>query len=106
MHEVERLLAYDNADHFEFSTSNWARILYDFAVENRNREIPQDDLLKALVPFYHARLLSYVNRTLQMDTREAEEYLENISRTFQQEKYYLIQRWDAKANMTHERLFT
>ena len=56
--------------------------------------------------FYHARLLSYVNRTLQMDTREAEEYLENISRTFQREKYYLIQRWDAKANMAHERLFT
>jgi glycosyltransferase involved in cell wall biosynthesis len=106
MHEVERLAGYDSADHFEFSTTNWARILFDFAVENRNHEIPQDDLLKALVPFYHARLLSYVNRTLQMDTREAEEYLENISRTFQREKYYLIQRWDAKANMAHERLFT
>lgn len=106
MHEVEKLFEFDNAEHFEFSTANWARILFDFAVANRNGEIPQDELLKALVPFYHARLLSYVNRTLQMDTREAEEYLENISRTFQREKYYLIQRWDAKANHIRERLFT
>ena len=62
--------------------------------------------MKSLVPFYHARILSYVNRTLQMDTREAEEYLENISRTFQHEKYYLIQRWDATRSQNHGRLFS
>ena len=106
MHEVERLEGFDNADHFEFTTADWARIIFDFAVANRNGDIPQDDLVKSLVPFYHARLLSYVNRTLQMDTREAEEYLENISRTFQHEKYYLIQRWDGTQNQNHGRLFT
>ena len=73
---------------------------------NRNADLPQDQLLKALVPFYHARLLSYVNRTLPMDTREAEEYLENISRTFQREKPYLIKRWDNTANRKEERMFT
>ena len=73
---------------------------------NRNADLPQDQLLKALVPFYHARLLSYVNRTLPMDTREAEEYLENISRIFQKEKYYLVQRWDSTANRKAERIFT
>ena len=103
--EVDELVKTDSADHFSFTTSLWARILFDFVVANRNADIPQDQLLKALVPFYHARLLSYVNRTLQMDTREAEEYLENISRTFQKEKYYLIQRWDNTANRKAERMF-
>ena len=87
------------------STSLWARIVFDFAVANRNADIPQDQLLKAMVPFYHSRLLSYVNRTLDMDTREAEEYLENISRTFQKEKRYLIRRWDGTANRKAQRLF-
>ena len=26
--------------------------------------------------------------------REAEEYMENISRVFEEEKHYLVQRWD------------
>lgn len=104
--EVDDLVATDSADHFKFTTSLWARILFDFTVANRNADLPQDQLLKALVPFYHARLLSYVNRTLQMDTREAEEYLENISRIFQKEKYYLVQRWDNTANRKAERIFT
>ena len=29
-----------------------------------------------------------------MDTQEAEAYLEAISRVFEGEKYYLIERWD------------
>ena len=106
LHEVDKLMKFNDADHFEFGTASWSRILFDFAVANRDKEIPQDDLLKALVPFYHARLLSYVNRTLSMDTREAEEYLENISRIFQREKYYLVQRWDASANQKSNRLFS
>ena len=106
LHEVEKLSKFNAADQFSMNTRTWARILFDFAVANRNAEIPQDDLLKALVPFYHARLLSYVNRTLQMDTREAEEYLENITRTFQTEKYYLVERWDKTANRKEERLFS
>jgi len=104
--EVQELQIFDSADRFSMTTSLWARILFDFAVANRNAEIPQDQLLEALVPFYHARLLAYVNRTLEMDTHNAEEYLENISRTFQKEKHYLIQRWDSTANSKEERMFS
>ena len=56
-----------------------------------------EELLDSLVPFYHSRILSFVNHTLQMGTREAEEYLEEITRTFQAEKYYLRDRWDSEA---------
>ena len=29
-----------------------------------------------------------------MDSNEAEVYIENISRVFEEEKYYLLQRWE------------
>ncbi|MEJ2543592.1 MAG: hypothetical protein P8Y99_05945 [Calditrichaceae bacterium] len=54
--------------------------------------------MEALIPFYHSRVLSYVNKTKDMETREAEEYLENINRVFEAEKYYLMQRWNEQAN--------
>lgn len=106
LREVEQIATSADADHFHYPTSIWARILYDFAVANRNAEIEQDRLVAAMVPFYHSRILSFVNRTLEMDTRRAEEYLENITRTFQREKYYLIERWDATAGTNSQRLFT
>ena len=60
--------------------------------------------MAALVPFYHSRVLSYVNSTADAETREAEEYLENINRIFEAEKYYLLNRWDETANHKHSRL--
>ena len=37
--------------------------------------------------------------------REAEEYLENINRVFESEKYYLIERWRQGAEQDEKRLF-
>jgi hypothetical protein len=61
--------------------------------------------MEALIPFYHSRVLSFVNKTLQMDTQGAEEYLEEINRVFETEKYYLIQRWHESENSRSKRLF-
>ena len=36
---------------------------------------------------------------------EAEEYLENMSRVFEGEKYYLIKRWDADQKKLGQKLF-
>lgn len=86
-----------------FGTDLWARILFDFAVAHRNRTVPIEALIHALIPLYHGRVLAYFNRTRDMDTREAEEYLENISRTFEAEKPYLVERWNSTA-VNHPRL--
>jgi hypothetical protein len=47
-----------------------------------------------MVPFYHSRMLSYMNRTADMGTVECEEYLENIFRNYEQEKGFLIGSWE------------
>jgi hypothetical protein len=47
-----------------------------------------------MIPFYHSRILSFVNKTAQKDTKECEEYFESIMRVFEAEKSYLVERWD------------
>ncbi len=95
--EVKKYAKIKNKDQFYYSSSFWARLLFNFAIAYRNETVKRTDLLEALIPFYHSRVLSYVNRTKNMETRESEEYLENINRIFEEEKYYLLDRWDESA---------
>ncbi len=79
---------------FYYRSDLWARILFDFTIAYRTEIVERQKLLEALIPFYFSRTLSFVNKTSEMNTQEAELYLENINRVFEAEKYYLIQRWD------------
>ena len=93
------------ADAFVFDSSLWARIVFSFAVAYKNAtEDEREELMEALIPFYHSRVLSFVNKTKNHSAREAEEYLENIQRIFEGEKFYLIERWD-RAKSNNGRLF-
>ncbi len=79
---------------FYYPSDLWARILFNFAIAYRNNEIPREKVVDAMIPFYHSRILSFVNRTADMEIKECEEYFEGIVRVFENEKYYLIKRWD------------
>ncbi len=79
---------------FYYPSDLWARILFSFAIAYRNNEIPREKVVEAMIPFYHSRILSFVNRTTEMEIKECEEYFEGIVRVFEKEKYYLIKRWD------------
>jgi hypothetical protein len=58
-----------------------------------------------MIPLYHSRNLSFINRTEKASIKDAEEYLENVTRIFEKEKYYLIQRWDASVKRLGHKLF-
>jgi glycosyltransferase involved in cell wall biosynthesis len=92
--KVVQKLKKQNCEEFHYSTDVWAHILFDFAIAYRSSDFDRAELLNALMPFYYARTLSFVNKTRDMDSNEAEGYMENISRVFEEEKYYLVQRWD------------
>jgi glycosyltransferase involved in cell wall biosynthesis len=96
MMEVKKLKGIKEVEQFYYSSNLWARILFSFAVAYKNNEIDTDEILEALIPFYHSRVLSFVNRTKGLETRESEEYLENINRIFETEKYYLLERWNER----------
>jgi SAM-dependent methyltransferase len=107
--EYEHIRKYknvENKDSFYYPSSLWARILFNFAVAYHHaNEKDRDQYLEALIPFYHSRVLSFVNKTRNFDTRESEEYLENIVRVFEKEKYYLIERWDTTGDHLNRKIF-
>ncbi|MCD6569166.1 MAG: glycosyltransferase [Deltaproteobacteria bacterium] len=92
-------------DQFYYPSDLWARILFNFAIAYRNNELPREQAIEAMVPFYHSRILSFVNKTSHMGTKECEEYFESIVRVFEDEKYYLIKRWDEDQRKLGHKLF-
>lgn len=81
-------------DDFHYSSRLWVRILYNFAVAYRNKRNDRLEMIHSMIPLYYSRMLSYINRTLEMDTAQCEDYLENINRVYEAEKPYLVKRWD------------
>ena len=77
-----------------FPSDLWARTLFNFAIAYRNDKLPREDIVEAMIPLYHSRILSFVNKTRQKGTKECEEYFESIVRVFEGEKEYLMKRWD------------
>lgn len=78
---------------FEFPTVLWAKILYDFSVAYRNKVVPGDDLLGALLPLYYAKTLSFVLETQAMNNQQVEEFVEDQCLQFEKTKPYLLERW-------------
>ena len=68
-------------------------------------EVDNDKLIESMIPFYHSRVLSFANKTEKSSIKEAEEYLENVTRVFEKEKYYLVQRWDTAVKRLGSKLF-
>ena len=92
-------------DQFYYPSDLWARILFSFAIAYRNNEIPREQIIESMIPFYHSRILSFVNKTSHKDIKECEEYFESINRVFEDEKYYLIKRWDEDQKKLGHKLF-
>ena len=92
-------------ERFYYSSELWARILFNYAIAYRNNEIPKEMIIESMIPFYHSRILSFVNKTVHMDIKECEEYFENIVREFEEEKPYLIKRWNEEQKKLGNKLF-
>ncbi len=71
--QVEKIVS-QTKDRFYYPSELWVRILYDYAVAYRYEAVPRQALLDSLIPFYYSRMLSYINKTRDMETRECEEY--------------------------------
>lgn len=104
LHEIRKIKKMP-PEKLYYPSDLWARILFNFAIAYRNNEISHDEIVESMIPFYHSRILSFVNKTDRMDIKECEEYFESINRVFEKEKYYLIQRWDDAQRKLGHKLF-
>lgn len=105
MAQVVKLVEEPEKKSFFYHSDVWARILFSFAVAYKQEVIDHDHLMESLIPFYHSRVLSFVNKTHAFGTLETEEYLENIIRIFEREKFYLVTRWEETKNLHDKALF-
>ena len=84
--------------HFELPIELWVRSLFDFAVAYRNLidGLSSDQIIEALVPIYYAKIASFVNKTINLDSNQAEEVINEQCAVFEKLKPYLIERWTIK----------
>jgi hypothetical protein len=83
---------------FELPIELWVRSLFDFAVAYRNLTdgLSSDQIIEALVPIYYAKIASFVSKTLNLDSNQAEEVINEQCAVFEKLKPYLLERWTKK----------
>ena len=80
-------------EEFRFPDELWVRTIYDFAVGYRLRTIGRDHLMGALTPLYLAWVASFILSVRESRPREVATRIENLCKTYEAEKSYLISRW-------------
>jgi hypothetical protein len=78
---------------FDFPADLWAKVLFSYAVAYAKRVGNPDALLDSLVPLYYGKVYSYVLRTEEMSTQQAEEYIEDQCAVFEEARPFLDERW-------------
>lgn len=80
-------------EQFRMPDRLWARILYDFALGHRLRNISQDHLIRAMTPLYLAWVASYALELGAAGGKAAEQRLEQLAIAFEAAKPYVVSRW-------------
>ncbi len=96
--QVIRKLSKSEEKNFFIEIENWARILYDLAAAFHHWKGNRKLMVSLMTPLYFARVASFVNRTKNMTNEEAEAVVEEQAKIFEQNKDYLIKRWDEDVN--------
>lgn len=86
-------LSLQTQDHFHMPDALWTRIVYDFSLAHRLRNIHRAHLFGALTPLYLGWVASYAIEINRTGITAAEERVEQLARTYESEKPYLLSRW-------------
>jgi glycosyltransferase involved in cell wall biosynthesis len=83
-------------EHFLMPIEDWTRIVYDFASTFHKWKRDRGKLVEIMRPLYYARVASFINRTGDMTTQEAEKVIDEQAQIFEELKPYLLKIWDKK----------
>jgi hypothetical protein len=78
---------------FRFPTEIWVKLVYELAAKYHQLWFHRMKLLTLMTPLYLGRVASFITRTRQMDSHEAEEVVEEQARSFEEHKSYLLELW-------------
>ncbi|MHB1959237.1 MAG: hypothetical protein ACYCO5_09420 [Acidobacteriaceae bacterium] len=80
-------------DEFQMPDTLWTRIVYDFALAHRLRNINRTHLFGALTPLYLGWVASYAVEINRSGIAAAPQRIEQLARAYESEKPYLLSRW-------------
>ncbi|MGB8480504.1 MAG: hypothetical protein WCE63_16995 [Acidobacteriaceae bacterium] len=80
-------------DEFHMPDTLWARVVYDFALAHRLRNVHRTHLFGALTPLYLGWVASYAVEINQSGIAAAPQRIEHLARIYESEKPYLLSRW-------------
>lgn len=78
---------------FRLPDALWARIVYDFSLASRLRNIRRAHLFGALTPIYLGWVASYAMEINKAGFSTAADRVERLARAYESEKPYLLSRW-------------
>ncbi len=84
--------------YFELPFEIWVKTVYDFALAFCQEPDRRGSILSALVPIYFAATATYVEKTLQMDSHQAEAQISRICTMYENLKPYLVERWQSRSS--------
>lgn len=81
--------------HFELPDELWVKSLFDFVLAHKRKADGRDPgrVIEVLVPIYYARVASFVRKTQNLDSHQAEEVINQQCTVFEKLKPYLVSRW-------------
>jgi len=83
----------------KFEISAWVSILYELAATFHRWPAHRYKLLELATPLYNGRVASFINRTWEMNSQEAEVVVEEQAQAFEDRRGQLDELWDASDAM-------
>ena len=84
---------------FIMPLTTWVQVLYEIAATFHQWTHNRTQLVNLVTPLYLGRVASFINRTKNMSSSQAEEVVEEQSQVFEDYKDYLIQIWDKEKKL-------
>jgi glycosyltransferase involved in cell wall biosynthesis len=89
-------------EEFVFEFNSWVSILYELAATFHRWPAHRYKLIELATPLYNGRVASFINRTIDMDSTEAESVVEEQARAFEDHRSYLDKLWSDSNGLSEE----
>jgi glycosyltransferase involved in cell wall biosynthesis len=95
--EEVRKAAHGKSRNFNLPTDTWIQILYELAASFHAWSVNRNKLIDVMTPLYYARVASFVRKSWDMSSEQAEALVEEQAQSFEEHKDYLIKVWDERS---------
>jgi len=98
LHALEHIAATED-ESFAFPAETWARLVFDLALAYKNKSLPAERIMEAMLPLYYGRTAGLIREAAGMNAAEFEQrIIQAQAEIFLQLKPELVGRWNEGCN--------